>query len=138
MEMHPEELFSKLYEKLSTRKKRTLVLIHNACKKQAKSSTKDFSIAAIARLVEDAGGITEQALRNKNGEEYRALIHQWDKYCREPKKARNSIVYDELLASISDPTTRSLVGILIAENKQLKKENSLLRRQIDLLLDSGH
>lgn len=33
MEINPDELFSKFYENASTRKKKTLELIHNACKK---------------------------------------------------------------------------------------------------------
>lgn len=77
IEMHPDELFSKPYENASTRKKKTLELIHNTCKKQSESDIKDFSIGTIARLIADDGGPSEQALRNKNGEDYRALINKW-------------------------------------------------------------
>lgn len=76
IEMHPDELFSQLYENASTRKKKTLELINNACKKQSESDIKDFSIGAIARLIADDGGPSEQALRNKNAKDYRALISQ--------------------------------------------------------------
>lgn len=74
IEMHPDELFSKLYENASTRKKKTLELIHNACKKQSESDVNDFSFVTIARMIADDGGPSEQALRNKNGEDYRILI----------------------------------------------------------------
>lgn len=39
-----------------------------------------FSISNIARLIADDGGLSEKALRNKNAEDYRALISQWVKY----------------------------------------------------------
>lgn len=44
IEMHPDELFSKFYENASARKKKTLELIHNACKKQSESDIKDFYV----------------------------------------------------------------------------------------------
>lgn len=93
MEMEPDELFSKFYENASTRKKKTLELINNACKKQSESDIKDFSIGTIARLIADDGGPSEQALRNKNAEDYRVLISQWAEYykttTKKPKKKNN-------------------------------------------------
>ncbi|HCL02748.1 MAG TPA: hypothetical protein DHW61_10120 [Lachnoclostridium phytofermentans] len=139
MEIHPDELFSKLYENATTRKKKTLELINNACKKQSESDIKDFSIGTIARLIADDDGPSEQALRNKNGEDYRALINQWAEYykvtTKKPKKERKSTVNDDILASISDPTTKALVGMLISENKKLKRENSLLKEQTTFTID---
>lgn len=139
IEMHPDELFSQLYENASTRKKKTLELINDACKKQSESEIKDFSIGTIARLIADDGGPSEQALRNKNAEDYRALISQWAEYynttTKKPKKERTSTVNDDILASISDPTTKALVGMLMAENKKLKRENSLLKEQTTFTID---
>ncbi len=137
--MHPDELFSKLYENASTRKRKTLELINNACKTQAESDIKDFSIGAIARLIADDGGPSEQALRNKNAEDYRALISQWaENYktnTKKPKKEKRTTVNNDILASISDPTTKALVGMLMAENKKLKRENSLLKEQTTFTID---
>lgn len=139
IEMHPDELFSQLYENASTRKKKTLELINNACKKQSALDTKDFSIGTIARLIADDGGPSEQALRNKNAEDYRALISQWAKYynttIKKPKKERTSTVNDDILASIFDPTTKALVGMIMSENKKLKRENSLLKEQTTFTID---
>lgn len=139
IEMHPDELFSKLYENASTRKKKTLELINNACKKQSESDIKDFSIGTIARLIADDGGLSEQALRNKNGEDYRALISQWAEYSKattkKPKKEKIPTLNDNILASISEPTTKALVGMLISENKKLKRENSLLKEQTTFTID---
>lgn len=139
MEMHPNELFSKFYENASTRKKKTLELINNACKKQSESDIKDFSIGTIARLIADDGGPSEQALRNKNAEDYRVLISQWAEYykttTKKPKKEKRTTVNDDILASISEPTTKALVGMLMAENKKLKRENSLLKEQTTFTID---
>lgn len=105
MEMHPEELFSKLYKNASTKKRKTLELINNACKKQSESDIKDFSIGTIARLIADDGGPSEQALRNENAEDYRALISQWAEYykitTKKAKKEKRTTVNDDILASIS-------------------------------------
>ena len=137
--IHPDELFAQLYENASTRKKRTLKLIHETCRKQSESNIKDFSIGTIARLIADNGGPSEQGLRNKNGQDYRALINTWAKYSnvstKKPKTAKTSGINDEILANVSDPTTRALVGILMAENKKLKRENSLLKQQTTLTID---
>lgn len=137
--IHPDELFSQLYENSSTRKKKTLELIHNTCKNQSESSVKDFSLGTIARLIADEGGPSEQGLRNKNAEDYRALINLWAEYyntnTKKPKKEKTSTLNDDILANVSDPTTRALVGMLIAENKKLKRENSLLKEQTTLTID---
>ena len=138
-EMNPNELFSILYENASTRKKKTLELIHNACKQQSESDIKDFSIGTIARLIADDGGPSEQGLRNKNAEDYRALINLWakssDTTTKKPRKEKPSTVNDEILANISDPTTKALIGIIISENKKLKRENSLLKEQTIFTID---
>lgn len=139
MEINPDELFSKLYENASTRKKKTLELIHNACKKQAEFNIKDFSIGTIARVIADDGGPSEQALRNKAAEDYRALIRQWAEYCetttKKPKKEKKTDINELILENISDPTTEVLVGIIMVENKKLKRELSLLKEQTTFTID---
>lgn len=137
--MHPDEILAQLQENASVRKKRTLELIHEVCKKQYESGNKDFSIATIGMLIADHGGPSEQALRNKQGEDYRALIKQWadhsDGSSRKVKKQKPTGLNDEILANVTDPTTRALVGMILAENKKLKKENSLLKQQTTLTID---
>ena len=137
--IRPDTLFSQLYENASTRKKNTLELIHNTCKKQSESNVRDFSLGTIAKLIADEGGPSEQGLRNKNAEDYRALINLWAEYCntttKKLKKEKASTINDDILANVSDPTTRALVGILIAENKKLKRENSLLKEHTTLTID---
>lgn len=67
------------------------------------------------------------------------MISQWAEYyktnTKKPKKEKTSTLNDDILASISEPTTRALVGMLISENKKLKRENSLLKEQTTLTID---
>jgi hypothetical protein len=137
--MHPNELFVQLQENASVRKKRTLELIHEVCKKKYENGNKDFSISTIAMLITDNGGPSEQALRNKQAEDYRALIKQWADYSdgssRKVKKQESIGLNEEILANVSDPTTRALVGMILAKNKKLKKENYLLKQLTTLTID---
>lgn len=137
----PDELYIKLHENASVRKKRTLKLIHETCKIQSKSDINDFSIGTIARLIQNKGGPSEQALRNKtqSASDYRALISKWAEYSntslKKPKKQKSKSMNDEILTNISDPTIRALIGMILAENKKLKNENSLLKQQTTLTID---
>jgi len=137
--MHPDELYIKLHENASTRRKRTLELIHAACKEQAEQGRKDFSIVTIVSLLADKNGPSEQTLRNKTGNDYRALIKHWAEYAdgssKKVKKQKSSTFNEELLANVNDPTTRAMVGIILAENKKLKAEVSLLKQQTTLTID---
>lgn len=137
--IHPDELYNQLYENASTRKKKTLTLVHEVCKKQYESEVKDFSLGTISNLMFDKGGLSEQALRNKNAEPYRLLISQWAKYSnttsKKPKKQTSTTINDEILSQISEPTTKALVGMIIAENKKLKNENYLLKNQTCITID---
>lgn len=137
--MHPDELLVQLKENASVRKKRTLELVHEVCKKQHESGSKDYSISTIAMIIAANGGPSEQALRNKQAEDYRVLIKQWAEYSNgsNRKNAAQKLtgLNDEILANVTDPTTRALVGMILAENKKLKKENSLLKQRTTLTID---
>lgn len=131
--INPDEHYNRLYENASTRKRRSLELIHEACKKQTQEGILDFSIGTIAKLIASDGGPSEQSLRNKNGEDYRLLIKQWADFAsastKKLRKQKPMNLNDEILENISDPTNRALIGMIIAENKKLKKEVSLLKQR---------
>lgn len=139
-EIEPNKLFLKLCENATTRKKRSLERIHKACENQYKSRAKDFSIPTIAKLIASEGGLSEQGLRNKNGEDYRLLINAWAEYSdgstkKISQQKKISGINDEILSSISNTTTRALVGMLMAENRKLKREVSLLKEQTTFTID---
>ena len=137
--INPEDLYNQLCESASTRKKKTLALVHEVCKTQSESKVKDFSIATIAARLSDKGGLSEQALRNKNAESYRLLISAWAEYSnttmKKPTKQTPNTINDSILSQISDPTVKALVGMIIAENRKLKNENNLLKSQTCITID---
>lgn len=139
VDMHPNDFCAKLCEITSTRKKRTLSKVNEICKKHAGLGNKDFSIATIGGLLESNGILTEQGLRNKNSEEYRALIKAWAEFTngsmKKTKSNKTNSINDDILASISDPTLRAIFGITIAENKKLKNELSILKNLTTLTID---
>ena len=49
--IHPDELYEQLCENATSRKKKTLTLVHEVCKKQSESDVKDFSLGTIAGLM---------------------------------------------------------------------------------------
>ena len=98
--IHPDELYEQLCENATSRKKKTLTLVHEVCKKQSESDVKDFSLGTIAGLMAEKGGLSEQALRNKNAEPYRLLISRWAEYSntttKKPKKQTSTTINDDI------------------------------------------
>lgn len=135
----PDELLQELLKHASTRKARSLEVVYTVCKEQYERGSKDFSIPTIARLSKENGGPSEQTIRNETGSNYRAVMSAWATYTdgtlKKPAKIKESSVADEILNRITDPTTRSLVGIILAENRKLKGENSILKQQTKLTID---
>ncbi len=101
--------------------------------------SKDFSIPTIGRLLAKVKGPSEQTIRNKEGADYRALMQCWASYVdgvtKKPKAKQESAISEEILEGITDPTIRALVGVVLAENRKLKGENSLLKRQTTITID---
>lgn len=54
---------------------------------------------------------------------------------KKPKKQPSSTINDEIFSQISEPTTKVLVGMIIAENRKLKNENNLLKSQTCINVD---
>ncbi|HDR7623655.1 TPA: hypothetical protein QCX73_003311 [Bacillus mycoides] len=138
----PAELVAQLLKNASTRKKRSLEIIHNICKEQYERGSKDFSIPTIGRLSIGAKGPSIQTIRNKEGADYRAVMQCWADYAngttKKTKTKQENTTSDEILAGITDPTIRALVGVVLAENRKLKSENSLLKQQTKLTIDMRH
>lgn len=135
----PEELIELLKAATkNTRKHRSLDLIHEICSEQTERGSRDFSIATISKLSETRGGPKMQSIRNANGADYRAIINCWAKYTggrnkRPPKEA--SDIYDRLLRLIPDPAVRAAMGAEMAEVRKLRRENSLLKQNAEIIID---
>ena len=77
MNHEPNELCKKLKQNSTSKTVKSITIIHNVCTEQAERGSNDFSIATIGRLSEAAHGPKTQAIRNKTGDKYRALIESW-------------------------------------------------------------
>jgi hypothetical protein len=75
--MTPDELLDLLKAKSNTRKQRSLEIINGICREQLDRGSSDFSIATIGRLSSERGGPSPQTIRNKGGDDFRALIATW-------------------------------------------------------------
>lgn len=88
----------------------------------------DFSISTIGKLSQKLGGPAEQAIRNKNGADYRQLIASW-LYKSEQTRKKSKVIpkQEDILQLINDPVIRAEVGLMLAEIRNLRGENRLLK-----------
>ena len=135
----PDDVLASLKALASKRGQKTLDLIHAICSEQHASGIHDYSVRTIGRVSQVRGGPTEQALRNKGGERYRALMAAWAGYTgnatRKLAAKSEPGVADDVLGMIDDARVRALVGSFLAENRKFKAENTLLKASVNLIID---
>lgn len=66
----------------------------------------------------------------------KAQVEFSEGFATKQKLKNESITADATLAGINDPTIRALVGYTFPENKKLKTENTLLKHQTTLTIDT--
>lgn len=115
---HPKEFLEALCKGADPRKERSLRLIFGICEEQKKRGSKDYSVATIGRLSNEAGGPSAASIRNKTGEHYRALIKAYAEFAggksRKTAEPRTTEA-DLILEGVTDPVLRSRLGLLLAE-----------------------
>jgi hypothetical protein len=74
MKVDPLKLLAEMEAQASTRKTETLRLLAAICTEQIERGSRDFSVATIGRISSERGGPSAAAIRNKPGEDYRALL----------------------------------------------------------------
>lgn len=136
--MTPDEILDLLKGKSNARKQRSLDIISGICKDQLERGSRDFSIATIGRLSSEQGGPSPQTIRNKSGEDFRALIASWAEHSKgamkKPPKIQESGI-SSILGKINDPAVRSIVGSILATNAKLQREVNLLKQQAEIVID---
>lgn len=135
----PEIVLNALKSGATARTQRSLEVIHAICAEQQAKGSGDFSVVTIGRISSERGGPSAQPIRNKTGEHYRTLIAAWaafaEGHTRKPAARAEPGVADDVLNMIDDASVRAVVGVLIAEGKKLKAENTLLKRQAQVVID---
>lgn len=116
------------------RKTASLEIVNSVCEQLSAQNVQRISIAKVGKISNAHGGPGEQAIRNKGGGDYRALIRAWDEFHRASRSRPSNVLRDsaddvESVANrIDDPALRSLVSSLLAENRRLKGEVALLKK----------
>jgi acetylornithine deacetylase/succinyl-diaminopimelate desuccinylase-like protein len=136
--MTPDELLDLLKNKSNARKQRSLDITNGICKEQVERGSRDFSIATIGRFSSEQGGPSPQTIRNKGGDDFRALIATWAEHSKgamkKPPKIQESGI-SSILGKIDDPAVRSIVGSILATNAKLQREVNVLKQQAEIVID---
>lgn len=126
----PNKLLEQLCLNVHPRKEASLRLIYKLCEEQHARGSRDFSIATIGRLSHAAGGPSAPTIRNKTGDDYKALMRAFAnsvggkaKKSADRKPGRSA----ELLEGVSDPVLRARIGILVAELESSRGQLIALR-----------
>ncbi len=93
----------------------------------------DWSLANIGRRSEQRKGMKTQSLRNSQGKVFRDLIGEYVQAVSHAQPKAPASKLDEILASITDISSRALLREMIAEGKRYKHENDMLREAIKRL-----
>ena len=136
--MNPDVFLEQLKAGTGTRKAKSLDILHEACREQFKRGSGDFSIGSIGRLSGERGGPATQSIRNATGDDFKALISVWANHtggsAKRQAKLNDNPLY-AVLEKIPDPAVRAVVGSVLAENKKLKGEVNLLKRNVRIIID---
>lgn len=127
----------------SQRTKDSLDKLNSLLEAHFNAGEKDYSIATIGRISKADGGVGTVSIRNKTGEHFRLLIDAWATKANTTMKkplAPQSRLLDtpsdtDLLKRLDDPALRAVFGQIIAEKNKLKKENHILKKNADVVVD---
>lgn len=125
MKADPKKLLEGLCKEASPRKEQSLRLIYLICEEQVNRGSHDYSVVTIGKLSNERGGPSAAAIRNKPGEDYRALIKVFaDSVQGFSKKKMNTpkSSADDLLEGISDPVLRVRINLIFAELESLRAQ----------------
>jgi len=125
MKVDPKALLEDMCKTASPRKAQSLRLLFKLCQAQAANGSSDYSIATMGRLSSEQDGPSAAAIRNKPGEDYRALLRAFaesvDGNVRK-KGVPTKTAADELLEGVSDPVLKVRVKLILAENESLRAQ----------------
>lgn len=136
-DVHPDAVLAALLAKgVRANRRSNLERVHALCQARHAAGARDFSIAAIAKLVEAEGIIRGRGLYNAAAADYRALIEAWGAYAgpAEPK-APKPLASQHYLMRIEDPAIRAIMQAIIAERDTLKAQFNTLQAQCQPTID---
>lgn len=138
MTMHPDELLEQLKKTATPRKQRSLDIIYEVCREQYERGSRDFSVATIARIAEPRGGPGKGAIHNKTGDDYKGLIKAWAEHTGGVTRKVRQVSenpYSALIDKIENPALRSMMAGILAENRKMRREITLLKAEGNRIID---
>lgn len=135
--IHPDHVLASLLDKGGRSNRRAnLTNMHEVCRRQHASGSRDFSLPSIGRSAEAEGILRGRALYNAQSADYRTLIEAWAAYAgpAEPKSRKTLASHDYLLR-IDDPAIRSIMQSIIAERDKLKAQLNVLKAHTQVTVD---
>jgi hypothetical protein len=136
--MHPDDLIEQLKKTATPRKQRSLDIIFEVCREQFERGSRDFSVATIARIAANRGGPSKGAIHNATGDDYKGLIKAWAEHTGGvTRKVRqvSANPYTALIEKIENPALRSMMNGILAENRQMRREITLLKAEGNRMID---
>lgn len=116
----PEEMLALLCER-SPRQKASLTAVYLTCKDIADSGGTNFSAENIGRLGRKHGAPRAQTIRNKTGDNFKALIQSFKERPDARQRVQNGRSSADWVESIKDAKTRILVEKSLAELAEAKR-----------------
>ena len=120
--MTPTQLLEKPKEDASDKTKETLDAIYQICQEQLDRGVNEFSVTTISRLGHKRGVPKPQSIRNKSGENYRALIQSFADYSPTKGLAKPSKKDNDWIEEIANPKHKLLVRIQASELKAAQQQ----------------
>jgi hypothetical protein len=134
---HPDEVLASLLAKgARSHRRRNLTSVHEICRQQHQTGSRDFSIPVIGKLCEAEGVLKARVLHNAPSADYRELIAAWQGYAGSaaPKGSKVLASHDYLMR-IEDPAIRSLMQGIISERDRLKAQLNTLKANTHIIVD---
>ncbi|MBP0639707.1 gamma-mobile-trio protein GmtX [Cupriavidus sp. AcVe19-6a] len=136
-DIHPDAVLESLLAKGGRSNRRAgLAKLHEICRRQHETGSRDFSLPAIGRLAEGEGIMKGRVLYNAQSADYRTLIEAWAAYAGPPApKPPKTLASHEYLMRIEDPAIRSIMQAIIAERDKLKAQLNVLKADTQVTVD---
>ena len=136
-DIHPGAVFESLLAKGGRSNRRAnLAKMHEICRKQYETGSRDFSLPVIGGLAEAEGIMKGRALYNAQSADYKVLIEAWAAYAGPPAPKRSkTLASHEYLMRIEDPAIRSIMQAIIAERDKLKVQLNVVKANTQVIVD---
>ncbi|PBP46175.1 gamma-mobile-trio protein GmtX [Pseudomonas syringae] len=119
--MMPEEMLALLCAK-SPRQKSSLEAVYAICKEIVDAGGTNFTSEHIGRVGATRGGPRAQTIRNKTGDNFKALIKCFKDAPGTRKRAKKTLSSTDWVDGIKDPKIRILVDRTLAELAEARRE----------------